>query len=267
MGKWFLNYSVMCCAFLLLLSSCAEHVEHQQLQFIASFDQQAIACDAALFIDNTDWQIEQLQFYISQVSYQTDDGIWHPWPMITSAFQTDNVALLGNNCTDTAEPLGNWVIEFQRAIVPSEVKALEFSLGVPFALNHLNPLTQNSPLNDASMFWVWQTGHKFLRLEMSSNTDDWLFHLGSTGCQAPSAMRAPKSPCLQANLQKIHLSVDLTANDLKPITVDLSTLLSGVLLTRENSCQSEPTNAVCQQLFANLALSAEQFNSTVFSYE
>ena len=44
--------------------------------------------------------------------------------------------------------------------------SLSFNIGVPFAINHQNPLLQESPLNDSSMFWAWRNGYKFVRWDM-----------------------------------------------------------------------------------------------------
>jgi uncharacterized repeat protein (TIGR04052 family) len=146
------------------------------------------------------------------------------------------------------------------------MKKIRFNLGVPFALNHLNPITQNSPLNMPSMFWVWQTGHKFLRLELASNDDQWQFHLGSTGCSAPSVMRAPKTPCRYPNVATFEL--DLTPST-KPkhyqLSLDLSALIGNVKLSQENSCQSSRTDESCQQLFSQLGLNKNVTASPIFS--
>ena len=250
----------------MFLSSCTKKVVENRLYFIANFNHQAIDCSSSLVVNMLSWQIDQLQFYISQVDYLTAAGTWHPWTMKTTAYQSNDVALLGASCQNNNSTQVNWQIDFQSVVKPSEVKAIRFNLGVPFTLNHLNPLTQNSPLNDSSMFWVWQTGHKFLRLEMSNKTDDWLFHLGSTGCKAASAMRAPKIPCLQPNLQRFQVNTDFSQEG-KAIVFDLSRLIRNVTLSRQSGCQSEPENSVCQQLLTNIGLADEQSDRGVFYYD
>jgi uncharacterized repeat protein (TIGR04052 family) len=251
------NYLLNIVFFILLgifsLASCTKNEHKNQLRIIAVFGQQPIDCSPSLVVNNVQWQIDQLQFFVSQVDYQTTTGIWHPWPMKTMPYQSNNVALLGENCQNNSSSQVNWLIDFKPVVKLSEVTAIRFNLGVPFTLNHLNPLIQNSPLNDSSMFWVWQTGHKFLRLEMSSETDDWLFHLGSTGCKAASAMRAPELPCLQPNLQRFHVNTDFSQGE-HAIIFDLSKLIHNVTLSRQNGCQSEPENVACQQLLTNIGL-------------
>ena len=101
-------------------------------------------------------------------------------------------------------------------------QALEFDLGVPFERNHANPLTAPPPLNAASMFWTWQTGYKFLRLDLGT---DWSFHLGSTGCVSESAVRPPEA-CRQPNRATIRLPAAAAFDGV--VAVDLDGLLAGI---------------------------------------
>lgn len=65
-----------------------------------------------------------------------------------------------------------------------------FSLGVPFALNHLDASSDDtpSPLNIPAMNWFWRGGHKFLKIDgfgeiqADQTGTAFNFHLGSTGC-------------------------------------------------------------------------------------
>ncbi len=43
------------------------------------------------------------------------------------------------------------------------MKGLEFKIGVPETLNHIDPLTAVSPLNYTDMHWHWASGYKFFR--------------------------------------------------------------------------------------------------------
>src|SRR5690606_39726454 len=60
-----------------------------------------------------------------------------------------------------------------------------------FALNHLDASTAPSPLNFTAMFWSWQSGYKFLRVDTADDT--FRVHLGSTGCSSPGPSRPPTS--------------------------------------------------------------------------
>ena len=44
---------------------------------------------------------------------------------------------------------------------------IRLTVGVPFELNHANPLAAAAPLDRGEMFWSWQSGHKFLRADLA----------------------------------------------------------------------------------------------------
>jgi uncharacterized repeat protein (TIGR04052 family) len=231
---------------LFLLIGCSDKKQTNHLSFNPVFEKEAVSCQSKIENGNDSWHINQFQFYISDVELQDEKGVWTTWQMQVTPFQHDNVSLVGQHCSD--DNSGNWQIAFSQPINIDHYTNIRFSLGVPFEKNHLNPLKQETPLNYSSMFWVWQTGHKFLRLEMSSAKSNWLFHLGSTGCSAASALRAPSEECLYPNLININLPLSQSV-DMK---IDLSKLFEGLILSEETMCQSEHDNEACQQLFKNL---------------
>jgi hypothetical protein len=141
------------------------------------------------------WKYKQLQFFIHNIEIKTRENTWQPWVMETNAYQSNNVALIGEMCGEINEQ-SNWGLELNSLTESPDITDIRFTLGIPFSLNHLNPLTQASPLNISSMFWGWRGGHKFMRVELATKNDDWLFHLGSTGCKALSPVRAPNEQCL-----------------------------------------------------------------------
>jgi len=205
------------------------------------------------------WKYQQLLFFIHNIEIKTRDKTWQPWVMETNSFQSNNVALLGEICGEINKK-SNWDIELNSLIKYQDITDIRFTLGIPFSLNHLNPLTQASPLNIPSMFWGWRGGHKFMRVELASKNDDWLFHLGSTGCKALSPVRAPKEECLQPN--RVVISLPFT-QDTTHIALDLSVLFNNVELTRKNNCQSSPDEQSCKVLFENLGLNKIENNQQV----
>jgi len=196
------------------------------------------------------WKYQQLQFFIHNVEVKTKQNNWQPWLMKTNAYQSDNVALIGEVCSKINKS-SHWQLELTALAEFEDITDIRFTLGVPFSLNHLNPLTQSSPLNMSSMFWGWRGGHKFMRLELLSKNDDWLFHLGSTGCKALSPVRAPKAECLQPN--RVVVSLPFT-KETTNIELNLAVLLHELVLKRENSCQSSFDEEDCKVLFDNLGL-------------
>ena len=209
--------------------------------------------------EHNTWFIEQFQFFISNIQFGSDSLGWQEVKLSETAFQTENTVLLGTKCLTTQQSTtlanaGNWNINFAENTIISEYSRIRFSLGVPFESNHLNPISQKSPLNLPSMFWVWQTGHKFMRLELAGNNMQWLFHLGSTGCQSASVMRAPKKACRYPNRFDFDIPIEHNDGESIALNIDLAVLLKNVSLTAVSSCQSETDSLTCQQLFSNLSL-------------
>jgi uncharacterized repeat protein (TIGR04052 family) len=244
---------------MLLVKTVGQKISVQLL-----WHEKKLDCQSTFSTEGTDktWFIEQFQFFLSNIETTSDNSNWQRLKLVKSPFQNAGTALLGTNCRErkqqsTAEEFGNWSLAFDNDINLSEVKALRFTLGVPFTANHLNPISQESPLNLPSMFWVWQTGHKFMRTEFSSLDEQWLFHLGSTGCKAPSVMRKPKSPCLYPNTVNFEIPIVKGESKLLTLNFNLAQLLKNVELTETSSCQSERESASCQQLFNNLLVDEE----------
>ena len=259
---------------LLGLTSCSKTNVVNKINFAPSYKSEILSCETSFTQQNKDWHYQQLQFFISNIAVKNKQGSWHTWLMKKNAFQNQNIALIGENCADkksSKNKNNHWSIEFSEQLNLHDFTALRFTLGVPFEFNHLNPLTQPSPLNDPSMFWVWQTGHKFLRLELASKTDSWLFHLGSTGCKAPSSVRSPKDQCRQPNRVDVELELPVVnstgaehavnmQNNTLQINFLLDKLLTNVKLNKNHFCQSSPENKTCQILFSSLNLISENTN-------
>jgi len=266
--KKFLSGPTILWMSVILLAGCFETKQPTKVSFHPLYQNVAISCENSFSHDiggakkqkaQQKWQYKQLQFFIYGVEVNTKQNGWQPWLMTTNANQASNVALVGETCHEKNEQ-SYWQLELTPLDESVEVTDIRFTLGVPFELNHLNPLTQPSPLNDSSMFWGWQGGHKFMRAELASQNDDWLFHLGSTGCKALSPVRAPKSECLQPN--RVVVSLPFTTQ-ITTIEFDLAVLIRGIELTRENSCQSAVDEESCKVLFNNIGINSNSHNGSV----
>jgi len=153
------------------------------------------------------------------------DGVW----------QLENVALLDfEDATGTCvngTPAMNTTL---RGTVPAGAyTGLAFDIGVPFELNHGDPTLAPSPLNLTAMFWNWQGGYKFIKVELSSTglpvTHDanrgWALHLGSTGCASEARTVAPAAECANPNLVAVRFDgFDPAANtvvfDVAPVLAE-----------------------------------------------
>ncbi len=203
------------------------------------------------------------RFYVSEVALidkkgkavpvrLAEDGIW----------QRQGVALL--DFEDGSGTCSNGSAETRLVVEGSapagDYAGLQFTLGIPFALNHRNPVEQGSPFNVTSMFWVWRAGYKFLRLDVkaSSAVERLFVHLGSTGCVAADSLPAsPAMRCDNANRATVTLAGFDPARD--TVVADVAALFQGLDLTTNQpktakGCMSAPDDADCGPLFERLGL-------------
>ena len=140
-------------------------------------------------------------------------------------------------------------------------RGVAFTLGVPFARNHGDLAAQPAPLSLSRLFWSWNGGYKFLRVDMRATQGDstatgWVIHLGSTGCTGEAGAKAPTS-CAQPNRADVVLADFDPSRD--AIVADLAALLARSDVRRNQpqtalGCMSAPTDTDCGGLFASLGL-------------
>lgn len=166
-----------------------------------------------------------------------------------------------------------------------QYKGLRFQLGVPFELNHADATIAPSPLNLTSLFWNWQAGYKFLRVDLASagrpqsikagdvprfgdregsNRLGFAIHIGSTMCAAGGPTDKP-SACANPNRATIELSGFDPAQNV--VVADLKGLLDGVNVDVNQAetpagCMSSPNDGDCDPLMRNAGLSFGGASST-----
>ncbi len=203
---------------------------------------QPLACGQPLPLPAANWQLAQLQLYLADFQHNGQ-----PLRLLENDWQNQQVALLGTDCHSA----GQWQVLLQQPLPSGE---LSFSLGLPAALNHQNPLTAKSPLQQSDMHWSWQNGYKFFRLDLQGPAGGWSMHLGSTGCSSASVMRAPSAPCIAPNRPQVVLNYQQGAT----LTLDLAPLFSQLTPAADNSCMSDPNQQSCQLLFPVFGLGGTQ---------
>ena len=197
-----------------------------------------------------------LRFYVSDLRARDSNGARIPVELdVSGPWQDGRTALvaLAADCASTKAHDSNTTVTARLpAGAHRHLEFVEFDLGVPFAPNHANPLRAEPPLNLPSMFWTWQTGYKFVRLDLG---DRWSFHLGSTRCASASAARAPAQPCRQPNLARVRVRLPMPHALQTRIVVDLDALLDQVDVSRHPSCTDRyAERAPCGTLLAALGL-------------
>ncbi len=186
-----------------------------------------------------------LRFYVSDLAMIDAEGHATPVELATSPWQDAATALVA-----LGGPTENRVVTGK--VPPGSYAAVGFLLGVPADRNHANPLAATPPLNVPSMFWTWQSGYKFVRLDVGNA---WSFHLGSTGCVSASAVRPPQEPCGAPNAPRIRLRGD--GPEIGTIEIDVDALLAEIDVSTDDNCMaSYAGRETCRGLLARLGMDA-----------
>lgn len=189
----------------------------------------------------------------------TADGKW----------QLENVGLLdfedkSGECTDGTVDLNS---DIKGTVPIGTHKGLSFKVGVPFALDHANQATAKSPLTLTQLFWDWQSGYKFAKIDAipydatDAGLTRWNIHIGSTACDGDPADGGTVTSCGHANV------ASYTFPDFDPATqvvqIDYRALVAGTDFTVNPDpvpgCMSQGTDLgpQCPAIFAALGLSMD----------
>ncbi len=267
------------------------------IPFQAKSGDTEINCDAELIQLGTtadSAKIASFAYYVHDVKLVTANGNID-FQLDANEFQdADNgVALLdyqdkNSFCTGTAKPTNKQLSGTVSGDVEiADVRGIEFKVGIPATLNHRDLSTNVSPYNIQSMFWNWNGGHKFMRLDIKptaqvnvtygeNNTASTRnFHLGSTACSG-DATTGEVVACANENVVPVSLTgYSVTNTQGAEVVLDLDKLLVGSDINTDNGvkvgCMSFPNDPECAVMFNTLGLSygATQATGaqTVFSIE
>lgn len=203
-----------------------------------------------------DFVPSDFRFYVSAIRLLTvddreiallleQDGMW----------QFEDVALI--DFENKTPPCVNGTVptnEVVRArVAPGEYNGIRFVLGVPFRLNHADASVAPAPLSLTALFWSWQAGYKFLRVDTA--LDNFRIHLGSTGCYYAQPGRV--GGCARPNRAEITLRPFDFERD--RIVADLAALLMDTDLSQNHpntppGCMSDPSDEDCTALLRNLGV-------------
>jgi len=179
-----------------------------------------------------------------------DDGIWQSGGVALLDFE-DGTGVCKNGTADVRTVVTGTV-----AAGGKEVAGLEFSIGVPFALNHQDPSKARAPLTGTRMHWSWRGGYKFLRLDgVSAEGRGFRIHIGSTGCEGRIT---DISSCKRPNLARVSLALFDPAAD--TVVIDLDRFFAERLRTAESAspdCMAAADEPGCGSVFKALGLGLE----------
>lgn len=233
--------------------------QRAELAFAAMVGAEPFVCGqeySDLGADGASLVLSDFRFYVQDIELKNDAGEWVPLKLDENEFQNGDVALLDfeNKCGDLGtEEMNERVV----GTVPAgQYDGLRFKMGVPFERNHANHSTEPSPLNLTQMFWNWQGGYKFLRIDSGQfSKNDWRMHLGSTGCEG-DAQAGGVTSC--ANPNRVEVEWDTFDADTDTVVADYAALVDGANLGDDQAadvgCMAKPTDTDCGPLFQNLGL-------------
>lgn len=235
------------------------------LHFEATVGGEAFSCGSryeGIGVTRSSITVGDLRFYVSAVRLIRDDGADVPVSLIADdLWQQDDVALLdfedGTASCANGTPETRLVVEGRAPA--ARYTGVRFTVGVPFEKNHREPTLQPSPLNLTRMFWNWNAGYKFLRIDLKTTgqPQGWVIHLGSTGCTPGGGPTIVPVSCASPN----DVIVALPAFDVDRDVVgfDLGALLADANVdVNQNEtpvgCMSGARDDECVPLFRQLGL-------------
>lgn len=243
-------------------------------------------------------QLLDARLFISEVMVITSEGEFPLELNQDGQWQYENLALLDfENATGACAGTPDTHTQITgETTAEGAITGVRFTIGVPESLNHLDAATAPAPLNVTDMWWVWQSGYKFLRIDLQNQTmkmdmaeessdhnqdtetgdghgaaNAYFMHLGSTGCISSDATIAPDAPC--GNSNRFEVTLHNFDPKINTIILDLNRLLNRVdvsqsLALEPPGCMSGSTDPDCLALFTTgfgLSLnSGQQVSSATF---
>jgi len=212
-------------------------------------------------LSHSHWVPADLRFYIHGIRMLKADHSEQPVRLVQDIWQNDDTVLLDfenkNPPCNDGTPQTNTSV---RGFVPAgEYTGVRFILGVPFDKNHQDSSSAPSPLNLTSLFWSWQGGYKFLRIDsfivLEDDFAEFRVHLGSTGCRYGRPLEV--AGCKWANrgdvvLTEFDPNADVIVADLAALLAD-SDLTSNVPNTAPG-CMSDREDTDCEPVVRNLGI-------------
>lgn len=203
----------------------------------------------------TDVKIADYRLYIHEVRLHEKGGGDVPLTLDQDGvWQVQDLALL--DFEDKSGSCSNGTVETNKKIVGKaparDYDGISFRLGVPFALNHADASVAPSPLNLSGLFWSWNAGYKYMRVDTipEGGSGPFLFHLGSTDCEGDFADGGVKI-CARPNIADVVLTgFDPAKNK---VVVDYGAIVANSDLSKDMGgapgCMSGATDPECAPIF------------------
>ncbi|MEZ4587125.1 MAG: metallo-mystery pair system four-Cys motif protein [Gemmatimonadales bacterium] len=242
------------------------------LKFAAEVNGAAFACGTQytnVGSANTAVTLTDFRLYVHDVRLLTSNGTEVPVVLAQDTWQRNDLALLDfeNGTASCANGTAATNTAIRGTAPAGDYTGIRFRLGVPFAMNHQDQTQAQAPLDIGALFWSWNGGYKFARIDHISDAqpNGWNVHLGSTGCQPTGNPTTPATACNNAHRPEITLSNFDIATDV--VSADYGRLVAGSNLTvnatgTASGCMSFPGDGDCPAVMNRFGLSYEGSNST-----
>lgn len=256
---------------LCLVCACNDYAarERVEIRAVAMIGSEPAQCGRRYARWGKTFGLADARLYLSQIELLRKESMtWEPLLLEENPWQSQGVVLLDfengqGDCADFGTASLN--ARFLGEVPAGDYVGLRFSVGLPAEQNHIDPTTARGPLAEPGMFWTWQGGYKFVKVDVKvdgARNGAPLrnnLHLGSTGCVSPAPMMAPSSPCRRPNFAQITLfPFDLRSQQL---ALSLDALLMPSLTqghARSPNCMGGPQEpAHCDTIVRNLGLDPE----------
>jgi uncharacterized repeat protein (TIGR04052 family) len=267
----FSHAAVLAVAAMTTLAACGDSTGPEgpvdvTIEFAAVVDGTAFACGrtfTGVGASNTDVVLTDFRFYVSGIELLDASGGVHPVELEQDGlWQRDDLALLDFEDATTScvngTPATNTAV---RGTVPAgDYTGLRFTLGVPEDMNHVDQTTAAAPLDLTALFWSWNGGYKFARMDHSSGDqpNGWNVHLGSTGCTPAGDATVPATSCTNGHRPTITFQgFNWETNE---VVADFGALVADSDLTvntNQKGCMSFPGDPDCAPVMNNFGLDYE----------
>ena len=154
------NYTLLLLLFAFGLSAQTQQITLHMKQFL---DNQPFALNSEVKLTQTKkHKVTRVQYYLSEITVVHDGGQVAIIP---------DLVLLIDASKDSVFALGQ--------VAATNVEGIKFSIGVPEAINHLDPATYpaGSPLAHQipAMHWGWSAGYRFVAIEGDAQNANGIF--------------------------------------------------------------------------------------------
>lgn len=248
------------------VAACAPPQDDIALKFRAWFGDRPLACGQSYVgAGGARLRFDDVRLYVSDLTLLDEDGRQVPLTLRPDTpAQNLRTALLDftpspRTCAGGSPQLARTV---HGRAPRGRYRGLALTVGLPFEDNHQDVSVARAPLDVSSMFWVWRSGYKFVRIDGTGEADGhsqpFSVHVGSTGCDGRAPTDRP-TRCTHPNRARVRLGPFDAARD--HLAVQLDALLRELVLTGTspgNGCESDPDDLECRGVFDALGLTGHE---------